>query len=535
MLLEIRSDVLRVGQIPFHKGLNVVLGDENGTNSIGKSTLLMIVDFALGGNALLRHNTDLVDELGHHSYFFTFQFAGEVYRFCRGTQHSEHVHVCDENFESQSMIEINQYTAFLKQSYEVDVEDISFRTMVTLFVRVWGKDNLSVHRPLHVVQNQPGKECIDNLIKTFGLYHQIKGLAETLADVDSRRKALNTAVRNQILPKIGKREYATNAEQIGQLRQELEDIKQNLARYATNLSAVVNREVLQLKVDKDTLLATRLKLASRLTRTQQNLDGNRHIRSKHFEALIQFFPEIDKQRLARVEEFHSGIAKLLRDELKATEKSLREEIGRIDSAIADIDSQMSAALSSVDQPTVLVDRVYDLATTLKVASEQNQQFENELSLKEEVDQFKRQLSDEKTRVLTEVEAAINYGITEIVTAVFGSDRKSPRLALRESSYTYEVHEDTGTGTAYASLLVFDLTVFEQTQLPVIVHDSLLFKNIENDSVARLLHVYTQTDKQSFVALDEIEKYGPNTAMFLRENSVVQLDDDNVLYIKDWRR
>ncbi len=67
MLSEIRCDKFRMGSIQFHKGLNVILGDDNATNSIGKSTLLMIIDFALGGDSLLKHNGDIVDELGHHA------------------------------------------------------------------------------------------------------------------------------------------------------------------------------------------------------------------------------------------------------------------------------------------------------------------------------------------------------------------------------------------------------------------------------------------------------------------------------------
>jgi len=60
MLFEIRSDQFRTKHIGFHKGLNVILGDENATNSIGKSNLLMIIDFAFGGNSLLNHNQDLI-------------------------------------------------------------------------------------------------------------------------------------------------------------------------------------------------------------------------------------------------------------------------------------------------------------------------------------------------------------------------------------------------------------------------------------------------------------------------------------------
>ena len=64
MLIEIICPVFRGGAVRFHPGLNVVLGDQNATNSIGKSTLLMVVDFCFGGKDLLDHNIDLVTELG---------------------------------------------------------------------------------------------------------------------------------------------------------------------------------------------------------------------------------------------------------------------------------------------------------------------------------------------------------------------------------------------------------------------------------------------------------------------------------------
>jgi hypothetical protein len=47
-------------------------------------------------------------------------------------------------------------------------------------------------------------------------------------------------------------------------------------------------------------------------------------------------------------------------------------------------------------------------------------------------------------------------------------------------------------------------------------------------------VYLETEKQSFIALDEIDKYGPETTALLIEHRVLQLDTKNLLYIKDWR-
>ena len=88
--------------------------------------------------------------------------------------------------------------------------------------------------------------------------------------------------------------------------------------------------------------------------------------------------------------------------------------------------------------------------------------------------------------------------------------------------------------AYKGLVLFDLTIFLLTRLPILLHDTVIFKNIENDSVSRLLPVYLETAKQSFIALDEIEKYGAETSAFLIKHRALQLDTKNLLYIKDWR-
>ena len=534
MLVEIRSSVFRTGRISFGLGLNVVLGDENATNSIGKSTLLMVIDFGFGGSSLLEHNSDLVQELGHHDYFFSFRFDDEVYRYRRGTHEPNVVYFCDDSFEPQRGLSLEEYTAFLKQAYAIDLPDLTFRALVGLYLRVWGKDNLSVERPLHVAQTQPARECVNTLLKTFGRYDSIRALAAELAAAESKSEALAMAVRHNVLPNVARRDYLANQARIADLEQQLDDIKTHLASYATNLSALVNREVLELKVEKDALLSRRLTLSSRLERTRLNLEHNRHIRSSHFSDLVSFFPDIDQRRLANIEEFHNGVAKLLKSELMEATRSLKEEIDQLDTAIARVDGQMGRALSAVDEPTHLVDRVYDVSVSLQEVRERNEQFETNVALRASAKLLKSALAEEKTKVIDLVERIVNDGLHRIMSSVFGDDRKSPRLTLRDKGYSFEVFEDTGTGTAYASLIVLDLTIFLGTQLPVVAHDSVLFKNIENDSVARLLQVYMQTDKQSFIALDEVDKYGASTAELLRNRSVIQLDDTHVLYTKDWR-
>lgn len=50
MLKEINCPQFIKPTIIFTKGLNSILGDDVSTNSIGKSTFLMIIDFVFGGN-----------------------------------------------------------------------------------------------------------------------------------------------------------------------------------------------------------------------------------------------------------------------------------------------------------------------------------------------------------------------------------------------------------------------------------------------------------------------------------------------------
>lgn len=66
MLYEIICDEFKEKQITFNNNLNVVLGDDIGTNSIGKSSFLMILDFVFGGNDYLLKSTDIQRNVGQH-------------------------------------------------------------------------------------------------------------------------------------------------------------------------------------------------------------------------------------------------------------------------------------------------------------------------------------------------------------------------------------------------------------------------------------------------------------------------------------
>lgn len=72
MLIEMTSPVFKEKgkerpPIRFKRGLNVVLGKEDGENSIGKSSAMLAIDFVFGGNTYLA--SDGVKHIGDHTIF----------------------------------------------------------------------------------------------------------------------------------------------------------------------------------------------------------------------------------------------------------------------------------------------------------------------------------------------------------------------------------------------------------------------------------------------------------------------------------
>jgi hypothetical protein len=534
MLIEISCEKFQEKKISFHEGLNVILGDENGANSIGKSTLLMVIEFAFGGSDFLELHPDVVKELGHHTYHFSFRFGDELFRFARSTSAPTIIQRCDSSFRKLEDISLAKFNEFLGEKYSITKDNMSFRAAVGLFSRIWGKDNLTTSRPLHTVQNQKAADSINNLIRLYERYSEVRELVAALDEKTQQRNVLKKALGKNLIPKIGRSQFVENQGAIESIRGEVDDIKENLAKYATNLSQIVNKEILELKVEKDRLLTARARLAEKLVRIRRDLEGARHLKSKHLKSLIDFFPDVDLKRIEEIETFHSKISSLLKHEIQSAERGLVIQLEAIDKEVKSLDDKMAATLSSVNNPAAIVDRVYNLSARYQKLQQENKYYLENKELGEDVQDLTTKLHELKGSVLRSIEEIINKNLIEIVEKIYGGTRRSPKLFLSDTNYKFEVVEDTGTGKAYSNLLVLDMAIFKTTKLPFLIHDSILYKNIENPAIAKFVELYDHLGKQSFIAIDEAGKYGKVAEAILLRRAVVQLQNDKVLYIKDWR-
>ena len=99
MILEVSSDIPTFKTVRFRRGLNVLLADvgERATerhtrNSAGKSSLIEIVHFLLGGE-VSRKSLFHAEGFTGHSFSGVFVFGGRVARITRSAVHPKRIHV----------------------------------------------------------------------------------------------------------------------------------------------------------------------------------------------------------------------------------------------------------------------------------------------------------------------------------------------------------------------------------------------------------------------------------------------------------
>ena len=179
MLKEINCNKFIKSPLVFQDGLNTVLGDNFSTNSIGKSTLLMIIDFIFGGSSFIENNSGAIKELGHLTFNFRFEFNSKSYYYSRSTETSETIGNCDQDYNIINELSTEAYTSNLKSLYNVGFES-SFRAAVNPYSRIWKKDNYNVDKPILNFSKESEAISVENLIKLFGLHSVISQTANQI-------------------------------------------------------------------------------------------------------------------------------------------------------------------------------------------------------------------------------------------------------------------------------------------------------------------------------------------------------------------
>ena len=536
MLKKIHCDKFQQKEIIFHDGLNSVVGDDIATNSIGKTTFLMIIDFIFCGNDYITKNSDTVENLGHHDFLFSFVFNEEEFYFKRGTEYYNNVIICNDKFEELATKTVSEYCLLLQEKYDCELDDLSFRNIIGRYFRVYGKDNLNEKRPIQYVAKEKDNISILNLIKLFNKYTSLKSCEEQLKDLQVKKKILTDGSKKNMIPiTTTKKDYKINESKINELSIELNELKKDIVNQTADIESLISKEVLELQSEKSKLAIERNILNNRLRRTNMNIEKKKSKVYAELDSFTTYFPDFNKEQISKLDTFHDNLTSILKIELTNVKKELSKQIITIETKISELDQRIVKALEIKNAPVYSVDKLIHLTTEINEIAEQNKNFTKRNDLSNDIKTTSSNLSELKVTITDDICSQINTSMSSLNKKVYSDGRRSPNFNIHGDRYTFNTYGDTGTGTAFASLISFDLSLLELTCLPALIHDLPLLKNIENEALENIFKLYSIRKKQVFIAIDKLSSYSAESKQLIENSKVLQLSKDKLLFIKNWKK
>lgn len=544
MLKEIYCDLLKTknrpsGKISFHNGLNVVLGSNVGKTSIGKSTSLLIIDFVFGGDTYAK--SDAVKELGNHTFYFTFNFDGNDYRFARSTNSSANIGILDKSNKISSTITKEEYINWLANQYHLDFDGLKFRNTISRFFRIYGKNNYSELRPLQTRGGtESQKDAIKVLVALFNRYEEIKAFEEQIRDSEDRIATFKKARKYEFIPSAvdGTRKYEENLSTIASLKHEKKQLE------SSNNSSITSSDVEQANAINNLKLMLRdargklQQKQSDLHLINLNISQGVYPSEADLKSLADFFPEANFKKLMDIEKFHNKIQKILEEELMEAKEETLQEIAPLQALVDELQKQLEEIKPSMAFSQEFLYAYTQLDRKIHKLEDENDAFTTRNRLQNEKKLANERLKEHMRIILHEIEVMIQEKLVEISDYVSKGIDNHPIIRINEAdSYTFETPRDTGTGTNYKGMLFYDLSILRLTNLPAMAHDSLLFPYISDENICRLLELYSkETTKQIFISFDHEDKYGKETKTLLQEHMVLKLDaEGDALFGKQWGR
>lgn len=535
MLREIRCNKFHQRAIQFHNGLNVVLGAEDAMNSIGKSTALLAIDFAFGGNSYV--NDDLKENVGDHIVEFSFQFGNDIYYFSRSTDNIEIVHKCDSSYRPVEIWKKEQYAQWLKEKYGCCNTSISFREIVSLYSRIYGKGNATENKPLNIVSEEAKSKAIRRLLGVFEVLDDLEALEQAKDEAETKVKVMSDAASEEVIvvhkSKKSKQEIEERLQLIGQ---EIMGIQSQISSGKCSLTEEQLQVVSDMYEEREQFNAHLMRREARLRRLNRSADDLRKEYEVNIEELREFFPAVNMQQLEDVNNFHHQLSDILSAEVKTQIRDTEYAIRTLKEQIADIDKKIIAVLEATDEDAtqMALKRLMDRAAEqerLKIEYQYAQDFEKWKSQKK---QTKETYEARQEELLRSVESRLNRTM-EAYSRNINPRKNPPQLELTSNNYTFECENDKGTGTKYAGVIILDLSVLQLTMLPILIHDNVLFKNIEDSTISKLVSFYQGfPDKQIFISMDKVSHYDRETSRVLQNAAVLQLGrGERALFGSQW--
>lgn len=533
MLYEIYCERFHQKKIIFNEGLSVVLGTDCGHNSIGKSTFLLIVDFVFGGNTYSGAE-DIIKNIGSHDIYFAFKFNNVLYKFCRNNMEAKEVWECDDNYHKIKSCDVKDFCNWLDRMYKIQLADLTFRDAIGRYIRVYGKSNCDEKHPLQSSPKEKSEKATYAVLKLFNKYSSIKDAQFQADTVSEKYKTYSNAQKFDLIVRITKNEYNQNLKKIELIKKEINKFTNSIENQIIGNDPSISEEALHYKNLLSSARRTQGSLKAKYNVLCNNQDYKFPLTTNTYIELNRYFPNVELKNIEKVETFHNKIAGIFKEELIEEKNKLKQAIQQYNLKINSYEDTLRKLLNNADIPKKVLQQHAILLRELEMLQKQNNSYLQGTELRESKKESLERLNDLKTKQFSIVQDKINTKMASLNNYIYAGMCNSPLLYFTNNGYNFYTPDDTGTGIACKGLVILDLAILSLTKLPIIVHDSLILKQIYDNAIEKIIELYIQANKQVIIAFDKQNSYTPKVQKLLNENAVLNLSPDGKeLFGKSW--
>ena len=240
------------------------------------------------------------------------------------------------------------------------------------------------------------------------------------------------------------------------------------------------------------------------------------------------------KHISEIESFHKKISSIFKKELASERRKLYNAIEEYNSIVDNYETQLKELIQNPKLSKIILQQHSDALKSIDKMKRDNNAFlkSQELNLQKKQDEDRLLIA--KKEQLGIIEKLINNEMEQINATLYKEEYNSPLLHFSDSDYLFTTPNDTGTGIAYKGLVVFDLSIMHLTNLPILVHDSVVLKQISDDAIENIMNQYIDCGKQTIIALDKQESYSEKTAELLDNYSILELaPNGRELFGRSW--
>ncbi|WGL59756.1 DUF2326 domain-containing protein [Pigmentibacter sp. JX0631] len=525
MLKSVKANNSKFKPVIFKKGLNVIIAekshkssDEDTRNGVGKTSIIEIIHFCLGGEAkkglsfnkkelagwsftidleINEKNLSICREISDASKFYILEDSGQIFSNFKEDNGKKYV---SEKQINTALGELIYNIPKSSQKYSP-----SFRMLFSYSAR---KGIEAYSSPFKYFPNQqPWQIQVCNTY-LMGLSSEYASELQTIKDEKKILKELKKSLQSGILSRF-----------IGDLG-ELESIKINLMTEVNNLDNQINTfkvhpqyEEIETRVNEltknihdlsnknvtDRLLLSNYSDAIKLEKKNINISD---IETMYEEVNI-IFPDLIKKRISDIKNFHSSVVKnrnlYLRDEIKILEKSILERNVRIKEiteerakyftilknhgALAEYNSLSERFVMKKNELEEIKSKINDLKK-IKHGESEIRIRQEQLNLKIGRDYEERQLQRDK---LINIFSQNTRSLYE----------KPGQLVLnyKESGYDFniEIERSSSSGIKFMEILCYDLLIAEvnsenKSGPMFLIHDSTIFADVDERQILKAIQL-----------------------------------------------